>query len=113
MTAFTAPYLEEIKQVLKMDYLEIPYVTYCLEMINKNLRTISIEAGIDDEWTFGDRACEIAEVTIRRQLAHYIVDLEGQVLAKLVTISATGEGYQDLLSLILRSFLSTKSFIKF
>jgi len=33
LTAFTNPFLDEIKAALKMDYLEIPYVTECLNLI--------------------------------------------------------------------------------
>lgn len=65
LTSFTNPFLDEIKQTLKMDFLEIPFVTECLQIIHTNMKIISYEVNLKNH-NFTDRACEIAEFAIRR-----------------------------------------------
>jgi hypothetical protein len=63
LTGFLNMYLAEQKDILKTQHLAFNYVTECLTTISRDAKLISDAISIR-QFSFMDRACEIAENTI-------------------------------------------------
>jgi len=64
---------------MQLDFLEISFVTECLRVIQEDLHLVTREVKLKNS-NFSDKACEIAQLTIRRQLSYYFQALHNDFL---------------------------------